>query len=160
MSAHSCSNRRSILFCSKLICNIYIAFLQLLYCPNILSPSCYFFSLHINCTVFLSQRVNCPPYIGPPRHKCSGICTAHQHTIRVDNLSPSFSDLIPVACGINNLPGFRSEEHTSELQSQSNLVCRLLLEKKKKKKKKNKKNKNKRKEKIKKTKKKKKKQMK
>src|SRR3989475_1141607 len=27
----------------------------------------------------------------------------------------------------------RSEEHTSELQSQSNLVCRLLLEKKKKK---------------------------
>src|SRR5688572_30865941 len=31
----------------------------------------------------------------------------------------------------------RSEEHTSELQSQSNLVCRLLLEKKKKKKWKN-----------------------
>src|SRR2546430_12232000 len=29
--------------------------------------------------------------------------------------------------------GSRSEEHTSELQSQSNLVCRLLLEKKKKK---------------------------
>src|SRR5688572_32763593 len=30
------------------------------------------------------------------------------------------------------LPRGRSEEHTSELQSQSNLVCRLLLEKKKK----------------------------
>src|SRR3989475_4666884 len=31
-----------------------------------------------------------------------------------------------------NCPGLlRSEEHTSELQSQSNLVCRLLLEKKK-----------------------------
>ena len=29
----------------------------------------------------------------------------------------------------------RSEEHTSELQSRTNLVCRLLLEKKKKKKK-------------------------
>src|SRR2546430_2998515 len=29
-------------------------------------------------------------------------------------------------------PRWRSEEHTSELQSQSNLVCRLLLEKKKK----------------------------
>src|SRR2546430_9223633 len=28
-------------------------------------------------------------------------------------------------------PAVRSEEHTSELQSQSNLVCRLLLEKKK-----------------------------
>src|SRR5688572_32181046 len=33
----------------------------------------------------------------------------------------------------------RSEEHTSELQSQSNLVCRLLLEKKKKKRKRRKK---------------------
>src|SRR5437588_12954810 len=31
-------------------------------------------------------------------------------------------------------PGYRSEEHTSELQSHSDLVCRLLLEKKKKKK--------------------------
>src|SRR5260221_3201926 len=29
-------------------------------------------------------------------------------------------------------PEFRSEEHTSELQSHSDLVCRLLLEKKKK----------------------------
>src|SRR5438309_7890915 len=28
------------------------------------------------------------------------------------------------------LPAFRSEEHTSELQSQFHLVCRLLLEKK------------------------------
>src|SRR2546430_4869640 len=43
------------------------------------------------------------------------------------------------ACGIyEEGAGFhgeeeRSEEHTSELQSQSNLVCRLLLEKKKKK---------------------------
>src|SRR6266496_5514591 len=35
----------------------------------------------------------------------------------------------------------RSEEHTSELQSRRDLVCRLLLEKKKKKKKKNKKKK-------------------
>src|SRR5690242_21580644 len=34
----------------------------------------------------------------------------------------------------------RSEEHTSELQSHVNLVCRLLLEKKKKKTKKNKNN--------------------
>src|SRR5256885_12874769 len=30
-----------------------------------------------------------------------------------------------------NLTGLRSEEHTSELQSPCNLVCRLLLEKKK-----------------------------
>src|SRR6266478_2717109 len=46
----------------------------------------------------------------------------------------------PLVCGApEDLPGgakplapWRSEEHTSELQSQSNLVCRLLLEKKKK----------------------------
>src|SRR5688572_32348703 len=34
-------------------------------------------------------------------------------------------------CAVSRWPA-RSEEHTSELQSQSNLVCRLLLEKKKK----------------------------
>src|SRR5205085_12457693 len=33
---------------------------------------------------------------------------------------------------VESLVALRSEEHTSELQSQSNLVCRLLLEKKKK----------------------------
>src|SRR2546430_5465817 len=39
--------------------------------------------------------------------------------------------VVPLLLGF--LPGLRiprSEEHTSELQSQSNLVCRLLLEKK------------------------------
>src|SRR2546426_3725200 len=35
--------------------------------------------------------------------------------------------------GLDQSPGERSEEHTSELQSPCNLVCRLLLEKKKKK---------------------------
>src|SRR5688572_32322985 len=34
------------------------------------------------------------------------------------------------ASGRTRSAGSRSEEHTSELQSQSNLVCRLLLEKK------------------------------
>src|SRR5256886_15898089 len=34
--------------------------------------------------------------------------------------------------GVHPAGNARSEEHTSELQSQSNLVCRLLLEKKKK----------------------------
>src|SRR2546427_9376565 len=42
--------------------------------------------------------------------------------------------LLPrVGSNRSELPETRSEEHTSELQSQSNLVCRLLLEKKKKK---------------------------
>src|SRR2546430_6790108 len=40
----------------------------------------------------------------------------------------------PTWCGrpLGSSGSSRSEEHTSELQSQSNLVCRLLLEKKKK----------------------------
>src|SRR5438034_3750076 len=48
---------------------------------------------------------------------------------------------VPVRCAVRlgyggreHPTGDRSEEHTSELQSHSDLVCRLLLEKKKKKK--------------------------
>src|SRR5260221_5586857 len=42
----------------------------------------------------------------------------------------------PISCSSSTEPpmdstAFRSEEHTSELQSHSDLVCRLLLEKKK-----------------------------
>src|SRR6266481_6424191 len=37
----------------------------------------------------------------------------------------------PSTSRVTSWPDERSEEHTSELQSQSNLVCRLLLEKKK-----------------------------
>src|SRR2546430_12607337 len=47
---------------------------------------------------------------------------------RLDALLPGFS----IDHQLENLVLVRSEEHTSELQSQSNLVCRLLLEKKKK----------------------------
>src|SRR5256885_14448188 len=39
--------------------------------------------------------------------------------------------LAPDGCGAMLNCGTRSEEHTSELQSPCNLVCRLLLEKKK-----------------------------
>src|SRR5690606_42094310 len=47
---------------------------------------------------------------------------------------PSDQSICRRKCGaIFSLKGeFRSEEHTSELQSRENLVCRLLLEKKKK----------------------------
>src|SRR5260370_26449531 len=47
--------------------------------------------------------------------------------------SSSDSDLVPVPNVSTSIAveTFRSEEHTSELQSHLNLVCRLLLEKKK-----------------------------
>src|SRR5260221_5486725 len=55
----------------------------------------------------------------------------------------SLHDALPISCRHHRWPGSRrgpraqaehgrSEEHTSELQSHSDLVCRLLLEKKKK----------------------------
>src|SRR2546430_10612431 len=50
------------------------------------------------------------------------ICVANRHGVRPGEE--------PVRRGPGVQDG-RSEEHTSELQSQSNLVCRLLLEKKK-----------------------------
>src|SRR2546430_12784652 len=55
----------------------------------------------------------------------------------------SLHDALPISQRVGGIPdalprnrdprttSTRSEEHTSELQSQSNLVCRLLLEKKK-----------------------------
>src|SRR5437773_8188632 len=42
-----------------------------------------------------------------------------------------FSPIIPRQCFALRSPATRSEEHTSELQSHHDLVCRLLLEKKK-----------------------------
>src|SRR5438093_9555090 len=46
-------------------------------------------------------------------------------------------DRVPLEHAHGLVVAVRSEEHTSELQSLTNLVCRLLLEKKKKKNKKN-----------------------
>src|SRR2546427_6869870 len=56
-----------------------------------------------------------------------------KHTISLGDTMRAAILLFLFAC-IGCKKKKRSEEHTSELQSQSNLVCRLLLEKKKKKK--------------------------
>src|SRR2546427_6596481 len=66
-------------------------------------------------------------------HDALPIC-AHRHRAAE---SVGLSGAGRAAGAHRSVDGFRlrrSEEHTSELQSQSNLVCRLLLEKKKKKK--------------------------
>src|SRR5205085_3185340 len=61
----------------------------------------------------------------------------------VEGVNDKFGNPAPAGSSNNEANLFsiglkhRSEEHTSELQSQSNLVCRLLLEKKKKQKKQN-----------------------
>src|SRR2546430_13736872 len=63
----------------------------------------------------------------PPRS------TLFPYTTLFRSLSKALSDDEPLVRGAAAwaLGNYRSEEHTSELQSQSNLVCRLLLEKKK-----------------------------
>src|SRR2546430_11433593 len=50
-----------------------------------------------------------------------------RHHVHLSNVGPA----VVVEVGDVDPHPRRSEEHTSELQSQSNLVCRLLLEKKK-----------------------------
>src|SRR2546430_6993096 len=62
----------------------------------------------------------CPRRRGKPRSTRRGRCGGGGSGAR----DPSQK------CPRNCTPRPRSEEHTSELQSQSNLVCRLLLEKK------------------------------
>src|SRR3989475_9583475 len=63
-----------------------------------------------------------------PRHlvrlEVVGVDAPAGHQLRDDRAAE-------VVVGRAPCVGQRSEEHTSELQSQSNLVCRLLLEKKK-----------------------------
>src|SRR6266567_8964704 len=68
-------------------------------------------SVQVNVRTPLSSR-NQRPTSSPPR-------------------IPFFASLRSSGLGFGTMIGnSRSEEHTSELQSQSNLVCRLLLEKK------------------------------
>src|SRR5438477_5865279 len=67
-----------------------------------------------------SERASPVSWAGPRRRRKPGVSWV--------NLPPIDTVLIS-----HNHPGYsrRSEEHTSELQSHVNLVCRLLLEKKK-----------------------------
>src|SRR2546430_9150939 len=69
------------------------------------------------------------PYTTLFRSSSSMPCPFRISTIRES--SPRSATRIPFPMNMSGIK--RSEEHTSELQSQSNLVCRLLLEKKKKK---------------------------
>src|SRR5207244_13066892 len=72
-------------------------------------------------------------------HDALPICMMTLHGVRADDYLAyvhkiDHSPLEPnpaLGEAIAKLPGRRSEEHTSELQSPDHLVCRLLLEKKK-----------------------------
>src|SRR5438270_6826355 len=68
-------------------------------------------------TTLFRSRALAPPPVQCPQHPCD---RRRSNAIKRRVERGLFQFLL------------RSEEHTSELQSQSNLVCRLLLEKKKK----------------------------
>src|SRR2546430_13267266 len=76
-------------------------------------------------TLFRSHRNERGPRTCPPSH--AACCGGFQAGRDLPRLRPALPPLDRT--GVQG----RSEEHTSELQSQSNLVCRLLLEKKNKK---------------------------
>src|SRR5688572_30876761 len=80
----------------------------------------YTLSLHDALPIF-SQ-------VGPSGARISWTQSQRRSTLSRSRSSGSPNSAIQTGSGSS-----RSEEHTSELQSQSNLVCRLLLEKKKKK---------------------------
>src|SRR5690606_40708085 len=86
--------------------------------------------------------------VGPPTaglsctwFRCSNNCFSRQRKVQAKKKPRWFdrrgffvgapNSLRAVCKGDANLRTGRSEEHTSELQSRENLVCRLLLEKKK-----------------------------
>src|SRR5438093_7820844 len=77
-------------------------------------------------TLFRSRRDPRADELPPWRRDLS---LPHYHYPRT---GPRALPRIPAFAQPNSRPPARSEEHTSELQSLTNLVCRLLLEKKKK----------------------------
>src|SRR5438034_7095180 len=72
----------------------------------------------------LSLHDALPIWVDQSQPRIFGFCR-----MRFDDMGAN--RVIAVEGGLHQVPWFRSEEHTSELQSHSDLVCRLLLEKKK-----------------------------
>src|SRR2546426_4686695 len=85
-------------------------------------------SLPVRVSPWIGAKQKFPTWLGPPRSSSRIFQSVHPS-------APELKSLIidrPYASPRLQRP-YRSEEHTSELQSPCNLVCRLLLEKKKKK---------------------------
>src|SRR5690606_40270096 len=76
-----------------------------------------------------SANIACGFHAGDPRVMERTVTRAAERGVGI-GAHVGFPDL--VGFGRRPLAASRSEEHTSELQSRENLVCRLLLEKKKK----------------------------
>src|SRR2546430_16583368 len=95
-------------------------------CPSPLS-SFFFFNDTATTEIYTLSLHDALPI--SPRRQPPGVAELVETQQPLDQHQRVLGDQVAVL-----LPGLleRSEEHTSELQSQSNLVCRLLLAKKKK----------------------------
>src|SRR2546430_8651816 len=88
----------------------------------------------VGCTPSAAQYCGAPFFASSSNAACSGTklapacCATRRAALRRSSNSGNQRSSTAPQRSTN---GSRSEEHTSELQSQSNLVCRLLLEKKK-----------------------------
>src|SRR3712207_3378289 len=93
-------------------------------------------SRRTNVPVATSESVSSTHSSSDPVHQCTRSGWVSSATSRTQESTPSCvvgrSVVSAVIATGTSLPGPRSEEHTSELQSRQYLVCRLLLEKKKK----------------------------
>src|SRR5690606_41881978 len=86
----------------------------------------YTLSLHDALPIWLARRRTTFGAFGVPETRHSGNGAARNSTRAIPATT---NPAAPAMCAGWRL--HRSEEHTSELQSRENLVCRLLLEKKK-----------------------------
>src|SRR5207249_5415360 len=80
----------------------------------------------------LGVRVHVPDGLDPTLVRLCAERVLRRGTQQV-GIEVTVTSEIPVSRGLKSSSAVRSEEHTSELQSRFDLVCRLLLEKKKKK---------------------------
>src|SRR5699024_12618570 len=81
----------------------------------------------------LPERLRKPSSRPPQSHSGTGKrCSRYfpQEVLHHHSFEPNRTFFFPPSLYVT-IPGLRSEEHTSELQSRFDLVCRLLLEKKK-----------------------------
>src|SRR5436309_9754545 len=101
---------------------------------SLLSTCCFFFHNTASTDIYtLSLHDALPIYKKPATLTAVGQMRGHAQGSLFPDSARFRDDAIPFGLFVGLI--VRSEEHTSELQSRENLVCRLLLEKKKKKKK-------------------------
>src|SRR5699024_12773712 len=107
---------------------------SLLYSYNVLSSLPYFLLLHASSLDIypLSLHDALPIFSGTATVPGGSAGAADRTCLRAARAARTAITAETTAITANT-PATRSEEHTSELQSRFDLVCRLLLEKKKKK---------------------------